>query len=125
VNSAGYIRTTQRFAASRFAPFRWVFQDKDLAFYDLSNEIKINMGMNKNEVEKLLGQPIDTIGFLGIFEYPGLQPDLRSLMKGHFYETQSHQSSLLFSFKPRTIYSILRASFRCQIVIGGSKTCLF
>ncbi|GKU79191.1 hypothetical protein [Paenibacillus sp. L3-i20] len=54
-----------------------IFQKNDLAFYDLSNNIKINFGMKKTDVEKLIGQPTKTLDYIRLFEYSGISVHYR------------------------------------------------
>lgn len=55
-----------------------IFQADDLSFYDFDQNIKIHLGMSKEEVEAAIGKPIDTIDFLNIYEYPGLKIHYRN-----------------------------------------------
>lgn len=49
-----------------------------MSFYDFDKNIKIHLGMSKEEVEAAIGKPIDTIDFLNIYEYPGLKIHYRN-----------------------------------------------
>jgi hypothetical protein len=50
-----------------------IFQINDLSVFDLSKSIKISLGMKKEEVENKLGNPIDTIDFMRLNIYDGVE----------------------------------------------------
>lgn len=49
------------------------FQASDLSFYKKNEKDIIRLGMSKQEVEDILGEPIDKIDFFNIYEYSGVQ----------------------------------------------------
>jgi hypothetical protein len=62
---------TQEMANTNFAPN--VFIKDDFALYDSQNESMVNIGMQRQEVEKVFGKHVDTIDFLGVYEYDGFK----------------------------------------------------
>jgi hypothetical protein len=49
------------------------FKKADFALYDPKSQSMISMGMDREEVEKHFGKHVDTIDFLGIYEYEGVK----------------------------------------------------
>lgn len=47
--------------------------ESDLSVIDNDSDVAIKFGMTREEVEDLVGDPIDEIDFLGVLEYPGLK----------------------------------------------------
>ncbi len=64
--SNSYLRDEQDFKPG-------IFQAEDLSFYEPVENKNLHIGMSKDEVEAELGKPIDTIDFMGLYEYPGLK----------------------------------------------------